>query len=93
MAKGKKKNKDKKGSNRVEKRERFIMPKCECCGEIEEQIYRCKKCDARFCECCGSQEDKLCIECLDEEEYDEDYEEDTYVELPQKTQRLLYRIE
>jgi hypothetical protein len=69
------------------------MPKCECCGETEEKIYKCKRCGTRFCEYCGSPEDRLCIECLDEEEYDEDYEEDVYFEPYTKTQRSIYRIE
>jgi hypothetical protein len=65
------------------------MPECECCGEIEEKIYKCKRCGAIFCEYCGSPEDRLCIGCLDEE----DYEEDIYFEPPSKVQRPIYHIE
>jgi hypothetical protein len=69
------------------------MPECECCGETEDKIYKCKRCGTNFCQFCGSPMDKLCIECLDEEEYDEDYEEVTYFDPSTKAQRSMYRIE
>jgi len=56
------------------------MPECEICGETDVTLYRCKKCGSRFCEYCGSVDDKLCIDCLEEEGYEEEDEEEGYEE-------------
>jgi len=48
------------------------MPECEICGEKVDKVYRCKRCDALFCAECGSISDKLCIDCSEEEEDDEE---------------------
>ena len=56
------------------------MPECEICGETDVETYRCKKCGTLFCEYCGSAEDKLCLDCIEEEEYEEDDEEEDYEE-------------
>jgi len=86
MPKGKKKGKKEKApQNQVKRKGKqyvTLMPECELCGETEDKVYKCKVCGTRFCEHCGSPEDKLCIDCLDEEEYDEeDYEGEPLLEL------------
>jgi len=50
------------------------MPECEICGEQVNKVHRCKNCDALFCAECGSISDKLCTDCLEEDEDEEDFE-------------------
>ncbi|MGD2200562.1 MAG: hypothetical protein PVJ38_02880 [Candidatus Bathyarchaeota archaeon] len=52
------------------------MSECEICGEESEKVYRCKSCDVVFCEYCGSDEDKLCLDCLEDDDDWEDNEEE-----------------
>ena len=53
------------------------LPVCEVCGEEETTVTKCKTCGTKFCEYCGSNDDKLCIECMDYKEDDEEgYTED-----------------
>ena len=52
------------------------MPICEVCGEEETSTTKCKTCGTKFCEYCDSVEDKLCIQCMDNDDEDDDDEED-----------------
>lgn len=53
------------------------MPICELCGEEVDYVIRCKRCGRSFCDLCGSMIDKLCYDCLEEEEsIEEDWEEE-----------------
>jgi len=52
------------------------MPRCDKCGEEEDQLYKCKKCEAMFCEWCGSKEDMLCIDCMEDDEDEEDWDDE-----------------
>lgn len=52
------------------------MPKCDKCGEEEDQLYKCDNCGEMFCDWCGSKEDKLCIDCMEDDEEDWDAEEE-----------------
>ena len=62
---------------------------CELCGETEDKIYICIVCETRFCEYCGSPDDRICFNCLDEEEhYKEEYDKDIPPEPSPKAQRL-----
>lgn len=57
------------------------MPKCELCGENEEKLYRCETCGTMFCEYCGVVEDRICLNCMVDLDYEEeDYEEEEYPE-------------
>ena len=56
------------------------MPECKICGETDVETYKCKKCGTLFCEYCGSAEGKLCLDCIEEEEYEEGDEEEGYEE-------------
>jgi len=56
------------------------MPECGICEETDVETYKCKKCSTLFCEYCGSAEDKLCLDCIEEEEYEEDDDEEGYGE-------------
>ena len=51
------------------------MYECEYCGETEIRINKCKVCGARFCEYCGSSEDKVCINCMEEENFEDEEKE------------------
>jgi hypothetical protein len=73
------------------------MPECELCGEDVDKLYECKMCGTMFCEYCGLVEDRICLNCMvdleyEEEEYDEDYDDDMYIELPSKVKRPMYRV-
>jgi len=52
------------------------MPICAICGEEVDHVTKCKMCGEKFCVDCGEPDEKLCIYCLDDEEFDEDEEED-----------------
>ena len=52
------------------------MPTCEVCGEDEDTVTKCKTCGIKFCEYCGSREDKLCIQCMEDDDEDDDDEND-----------------
>jgi len=55
------------------------VPECELCGENEEKLYKCKTCGTMFCEYCGVVEERICLNCMVEVEYEEeDYEEEDY---------------
>ena len=57
------------------------MPECELCGENEAKLYKCKTCGTMFCEYCGVVEDRICLNCMVEIEYEEeDYDEEEYPE-------------
>jgi len=58
------------------------MPKCQLCDIEEETLYKCSQCGKMFCEYCGSTEDKICIDCLEEdideeEDWDDEEEDDS----------------
>jgi hypothetical protein len=54
------------------------MPECELCGETVDKVYKCKICGTKYCDICGLPEDRICINCLDEEDYYDEYEENPF---------------
>ena len=48
------------------------MSECEVCGEVEDTLYTCEVCSVKFCEYCGDTEEKICLDCLDEDEDDDE---------------------
>jgi hypothetical protein len=56
------------------------MSECEFCGETGKKIHKCKVCRAKFCEDCGLVDERLCMNCLDEGEF-EDEEFDNFIKV------------
>ena len=52
------------------------MPICDKCGEEEEKLYKCQNCEEMFCEWCGSKDEMLCIDCMEDADYEEQDDED-----------------
>jgi hypothetical protein len=40
-------------------------PKCEVCEELHDEAFKCQDCGAISCPDCGSTDDKLCAECVE----------------------------
>lgn len=38
-------------------------PRCEHCGELHDEAFKCSDCGAITCPDCGDTDDKLCAEC------------------------------
>ena len=53
------------------------MPVCDFCGEYEGFDTKCNACGKGFCEYCGFTDNRIGIECLDNDEDDGD--EDDYM--------------
>ncbi|MCD6263028.1 hypothetical protein DRO56_00335 [Candidatus Bathyarchaeota archaeon] len=57
------------------------LPLCEICGLEVMKVFVCSRCGARFCEECGDVKRRICYDCLNwEEEEDEEYEEEDWEE-------------
>ena len=54
------------------------MPKCEICEERVDEVYTCVVCGSKFCEYCGDTDEKICIDCLEEEDNSEDEENEDW---------------
>jgi len=50
------------------------MPECEICGDDVTNVYKCKNCGIQFCPDCGSVEEKLCVDCQEEDLEEEETE-------------------
>jgi len=48
------------------------MPICAICGEEAEVVTKCKMCGEKFCSDCGEPDQKLCIYCLEDDDWDDD---------------------
>jgi hypothetical protein len=51
------------------------MSECILCSDDESPLYRCKECGELYYEYCGSVEDKVCNDCFDYDEEDNDLED------------------
>jgi hypothetical protein len=48
------------------------MPICAMCGEHVEHATKCTMCGEKFCDDCGEPEEKLCIYCSDDDDWNPD---------------------
>jgi hypothetical protein len=53
------------------------ISECSVCGLEFDYVTRCKTCGERFCADCGSANEKQCLYCLDDAEFeDEDFDDE-----------------
>ena len=55
------------------------MPECNVCGLEFDHLNRCKICGERFCRECGDPQQRLCLYCLEDDEFDSQDDEDKEV--------------